>query len=180
MALTTFWVRPTAAHRRDNRPAQRWAVVAAHLVTVLTLPSGLWRLALAAGFSLGVRIDGVEADVHGWEAAYIIGLSVVSEAFALLTVGLVRPWGERVPSWLPLIGGRRVAPFAAIVPAAFGTLALAFVWAWAFRDFPHMGAMSFSDPGWQVLMVASYLPLLLWAPLLGVVTYAYYLRRCRD
>jgi hypothetical protein len=29
-------------------------------------------------------------------------------------------------------------------------------------------------------MIVSYPPLLLWAPLLGAVTVAYYRRRCRD
>jgi hypothetical protein len=162
-------------HTRDGRPPQRWAVVAAHLVAVVTLPSGLWRLALVAGLPLGLRVE-----VHGWEAVYIVGLSVVSEALALLTLGLVRPWGERAPAWLPLIGGRRVAPAAAIVPATLGALALAVIWAWAFRDFPHVGEVDFTGTGGHVLLVACYLPLLLWAPLLGAVTYAYYLRRCRD
>lgn len=161
---------------RDGRPPQRWAVVAAHLVPLVTLPSGLWRLALVAGVPIGLRGD---ISVHGWEAVYIVGLSVVSEALALLTLGLVRPWGERAPSWLPLIGGRRVAPYAAIIPATFGALALAFIWAYAFRDFPDVGAaVGFTGPGGQILLVACYTPLLLWAPLLGAVTYAYYRRRC--
>jgi hypothetical protein len=172
--------RPAPAHPRDDRRPQRWAVVAAHLVALVTLPSGLWRLALVAGFSLGLRVDGVPVEVHGWEACGIAGLSVISEAVALLTLGLVQPWGERVPSWIPLIGGRRVAPFAAIVPAALGAVALAVIWAWAFRHFPDLGSIGYSSGGWQVLLVVCYLPLLLWAPLLGLVTYAYYRRRCMD
>lgn len=172
-------IRP-ATHPRDGRPPPRWAVLAAHLVPLVTLPSGLWRLALVAGFSLGLRVDGVPVAVHGQEAFGIALLSVVSEALALLTLGLVRPWGERVPLWVPLIGGRRVPPLAAIVPASLGTVALAVIWAWAFRNFPNLGSIGYSDGGWQVLLVVCYLPLLLWAPLLGLVTYAYYRRRCRD
>jgi hypothetical protein len=160
---------------RDGRTPPRWAVVAAHLVPLVTLPSGLWRIALVAGLPLGLRVGA--ADVAG-EAGYIVGLSVVSEALALLTLGLVRPWGERVPRWLPL-GGRRVPPFAAIVPASLGAVALALIWAYAFRDFPDFGFIGFSHPAGQVLLVACYAPVLLWAPLLGAVTWSYYRRRCR-
>ncbi|WP_410618220.1 hypothetical protein [Amycolatopsis sp. cmx-8-4] len=153
----------------------RWAVVAAHLVPVVTLPSGLWRIALVAGLPLGLRVG--DADVGG-DAAYIVGLSVVSEALALLTLGLVRPWGERVPRWVPLLGGRRVVPWAAIGPAAAGAVALAVIWGFAFRDFPDFGLVAFSHPAGHVLLVACYLPVLLWAPLLAAVTWSYYRRRC--
>jgi hypothetical protein len=180
MAHATVSSAQVRTHHRDGRPPQRWAVVAAHLVPLVTLPSGLWRLALVAGLPLGLRIDGAEVTVHGWEAVYITALSVVCELLALLTLGLVRPWGERAPAWLPIIGGRRVAPSAAVVPAALGAVALAFIWGWAFRDFPHVGEIDFSGPSGHVLLVVCYLPLLLWAPLLAAVTYAYYQRRCRD
>lgn len=33
--------------------------------------------------------------------------------------------------------------------------------------------------GWAALMAACYLPLVLWGPLLGAVTWAYYQRRCK-
>jgi hypothetical protein len=39
------------------------------------------------------------------------------------------------------------------------------------------GASSSSSPGWAALMAACYLPLVLWGPLLGAVTWAYYRRR---
>jgi hypothetical protein len=162
--------------RRDGRPVPRWAAVAAHLVPITTLPSGLWRVPLALGFPMGI----VGVRLHWWEPAYIIGLSLVTEAAALLTLGLVRPWGERVPGWVPLLGDRRVPPLAAVVPASIGAVLLALIWAYAFRDFPEFGGIRFTHDGWKVLMIASYLPLLLWAPLLAAVTVAYYRRRCHD
>jgi hypothetical protein len=42
------------------------------------------------------------------------------------------------------------------------------------------GTIEYTHPGWQVLLVACYTPLLLWAPPLASVTRAYYRRRCRD
>lgn len=165
--------------RRDGRAAPRWAVLAAHAVPLATLPSGLWRVGLALGFSMGLTIEGVPAHVEGAEAVYVVSLSVISELLALLTLGLVRPWGERVPRWLPLLGGRWVHPMAAIVPAAAGALALQAIWAYAFRDFPSLAGYGFEGGFWHTVLIVCYLPLLLWAPLLAAVTVAYYRRRCR-
>ncbi|WP_345607240.1 hypothetical protein [Pseudonocardia adelaidensis] len=165
----------TSSAVRDGRPAPRWAVVAAHIVPLTTLPSGLWRVPLALGFPMGL----VGLQIQWWEPPYFIALSLVTEGAALLTLGLVRPWGERVPRRVPLLGGRRVPPLAAVVPASAGAVALGLIWAYAFRDFPELGNFHFAHGGWKVLMIAAYLPLLLWAPLLAAVTVAYYRRRCR-
>jgi hypothetical protein len=169
------------ATARDGRPIPRWAERAAHLVPLVTLPAALWRLPLAFGFSMGaIEKSGAEVHVTGWESVYVLSLSLVTEAFALLTLGLVRPWGERAPAWIPFLGGRRLPPAAVIVPAALGALLLTAIWGFAFRDFPRMDGLDFSHSGWKVLLVACYLPLLAWGPLLAAVTYGYYRRRCRD
>lgn len=74
----------------------RWADRVAHLIPLLTLPSGLWRIGLALGFSMGtVDLQGNPLHIRGWGIAYVVGLSVVSELFALLSFGLVRPAGPR-------------------------------------------------------------------------------------
>jgi hypothetical protein len=53
----------------------RWAYRLAHLIPLLTLPSGLWRLGLAAGSSMDMLEDsGRPAHVHGGEVWYVIGL----------------------------------------------------------------------------------------------------------
>jgi hypothetical protein len=158
-------------------PVPRWADRAAHLVALATLPSALWRIPLALGFSMGMIEHGAPVHVHGWESAAVVGLSLVTESAALLTLGLVRPWGERVPSRLPVIGGRRIPPLAVVVPAALGAVALAFVWGFAFRNGAHLEGVEYSHPAWRVLLVACYAPLLAWAPLLGAVTWAYWRRR---
>ena len=171
--------RPAAAPR-DGRRVPRWAVVAAHLVPVVVLPSSLWRVPVAFGFSMGLSQNGETVAMSGGRGLPILGLTVISEAVALLTLGLVRPWGERVPGWVPLLAGRRVPPAAAIVPAAAGALALLLIWGSAFHNYLVLDPFTFAHAGWEVLLVACYLPLLLWAPLLAAVTYAYYRRRCRD
>ena len=71
--------------------------------------------------------------VTGWESVYVLGLSVVSEGAALLTLGLVRPWGERVRA-VPDSAAAGASP--AFVPLHLGA-ALALIWGYAFRDFPN-------------------------------------------
>jgi hypothetical protein len=158
-------------------PVPRWADRAAHLVALTTLPSALWRIPLALGFSMGMLEDGAPVHVHGAESVYVVGLSVVTESLALLTLGLVRPWGERVPSWFPVIGGRRIPPMAVVVPAALGAVALAAIWGFAFRDGATLEGVEYTHWGWRALLIACYLPLLGWAPLLALVTWAYWRRR---
>jgi len=62
--------------------------------------------------------------IPGPGVAYVLGLAVATECLALLTLGLVRPWGERLPYWLPYCGGRAIRPMAVVFPAALGAAAL--------------------------------------------------------
>jgi hypothetical protein len=177
-SFATTSARVPRATARDGRPAPRWAVVAAHLVPLTTIGSGLWRLPLAAGFSMGLITDGVPAHAHGWESVSIVCLSLAAELAALLTLGLVRPWGERVPRWIPLLGGRRIPATPVVAIAGAGAVALQVIWTFAFVNFVVDSGMTFSSPVWEAVLIAAYLPLLAWAPLLGAVTWAYWRRRC--
>ena len=167
---------------RDGRTPPRWAVRAAHLTALATLPSCLWRLAMAAGFSLGYHPAWISANASDLaDRTYLVALSLLTEAAALLTLGLVQRWGEVVPNWLPLIGARRIPPLAAIVPATLGAVVLIVAW----TGVPIMYTDLFHNPlepqgGWKILMATCYLPLMLWGPLLAAVTWAYYRRRCTD
>ena len=162
-----------------ERPVPRWAYRLAHVIPLLTLPSGLWRLGLVAGSSMGM-LDGSGRPAHlqGFgEATYVVFLTVFSEAVALIAFGLVKPWGEVAPRWIPVIGGRRVAPYAAIVPAVLGALSLIAIWTFGFRDVFTDHFIPFSSTAWKALMITCYAPLQLWGPALLVLTYAYYRRR---
>lgn len=153
----------------------RWAVLAAHAVPLATLPSGLWRVALVAGLPVTA-----EPQQGAGEAAYILMLSLVSEGLALLTLGLVRGWGEVVPGWLPVIGGRPVRPLAAVVPALLGATGLFAIMGWAFyAQAAGLGeGQGVTDSAAQTaVLVGCYAPLPAWPPLLVAVTVAYYRRR---
>ncbi|MFE9697599.1 hypothetical protein [Streptomyces sp. NPDC006270] len=155
-------------------PPPRWAVRAARLVPLTVLPTGLWRLAMVCGLPSGYTAEGfVPFDTPGAKL-WMLMLSVVCELLALLTLGLVRPWGETTPRWIPVIGGRTVRPLAAVVPAAVGALALTAIWAtmpwwWAYSH-PDMTSAG------SLLVGVIYQPLVLWGPLLGAVTVSYYRR----
>lgn len=148
-------------------PPPRWAVRAAHLVSLVVLPSALWRLPLVFGFSMGALEHGAPVEIPAGESVYILCLSLLTEAAALATLGLVRPWGERFP------------PRLVLGLATFGVVSLASIWGFAFRNFPDIDGLEFSHDGWHLLLVACYMPLLLWAPLLAAVTYDYYRRVIR-
>ncbi|QEV19806.1 hypothetical protein [Streptomyces alboniger] len=153
----------------------RWAALAAHAVPWTTLPSGLWRVALVAGLPVAAQ------EQHGaGEAVYILLLSLVSEGLALLTLGLVRQWGEVVPGWVPVLGGRQVRPLAAVVPALLGAAGLFGLMGWAFyAQIAGLGAEAgVTDSTAQTaLLVFCYVPLIAWPPLLTAVALAYYRRR---
>ncbi|MEU8971237.1 hypothetical protein AB0D11_18495 [Streptomyces monashensis] len=109
---------------------------------------------------------------------YVLILSVVSQVAACLTLGLVKPWGERVPRWVPQLGGRRIPPLAVVIPAAVGAVAVTGLCAAVTLvpggplgnpDFPHGTA--------GVIMDVCYAPLLAWGPLVGALTIAYVRRR---
>ncbi|MGW5670686.1 hypothetical protein [Micromonospora sp. NPDC003776] len=167
----------TPAAARGGRPVPRWAERVAHLIPLVVLPSGLWRIALVAGVPIGASAHGAPVDLGFGESAYIVSLSLVSEGLALLSFGLVRPWGEVFPRWLPLLGGRRVPPPFAVTVAAAGAVALTLIWGYAAWGVVVNGNdLNFSTAGFA-LLVACYLPLLCWGPLLLALTVAYGRRR---
>jgi hypothetical protein len=77
------------------------------------LPSSIWRLPAAFDGGLGPG-----------ERAYVVSLSILSEAFAFTAIGLIARWGEVLPRWIPALRGRPVPQTAAALPAATGAVIL--------------------------------------------------------
>ena len=165
--------------------------IAALAIPLTVLPSSAWRIAVctfhapimrgdAASTLGGSGLPGVPLGL------YVVLLSLVSELLAFAAVGLVSSWGEVFPRWIPVLRGRRVPVWSAVIPGAAGATVLTLLWTWAavslslgiridgrpsLADAP----LGFSD--WRgLLAVAAYAPLLLWGPLLGAVTLAYWRR----
>ena len=172
-------VAAAAATMRDGRTVPRWAHVTAHLIPLTTLPSGLWRIGIALGFSLGMLDNGEPLHVGGWESVYLVWLSLVVEGLALLAFGLVKPWGERVPQRVPRLGGRRIPPAAVVATASVGAAIVTVVGVLFNLPADGMSQLEATDAGLAVAMTC-YAPLLLWGPLLAALIVGYYRRRCRD
>ncbi|MFE2336338.1 hypothetical protein [Streptomyces coelicoflavus] len=97
-----------------------WARRAAHAVALCAVPSGLWRIAMAAGVHVGYS-DQVLRDVYdipGWGIAYVVGLSVLAELAALFPLLLV---SDR---WRPL----RPGVLAPLAWTASGVLIFVALW----------------------------------------------------
>ncbi|MFH8371012.1 hypothetical protein [Streptomyces sp. NPDC018031] len=171
--------RPSLATVPGVSRTARWAARGAALTLV---PTGLWRTAIAFGAPSGFK-EGDMLHVANYPSRYslyLIGLSVFAELVGLLALGLVQRWGEVMPPWVPWLGGRRIPPLAAVVPAATGALLVTLVSVagashWNSPD--NMGGdLAPTGVAWWV-MTACYAPLLLWGPLLAVATVAYWRRR---
>ncbi|MFE7636264.1 hypothetical protein ACFU7Z_19740 [Kitasatospora sp. NPDC057518] len=167
--------RPAAAATTAVPAPPRWAVRAAHLAAVTALPAGLWRLGLVAGWHGGYTEAGYRAmGLTGWGAVWPVFLSLFTEALALLTIGLVRPWGTVPPRWVPFFGGRPVRPRAVVLAASLGAVGLALPWT------PFVGWWALPGTGMtplgHTLVGFLYLPTVAWAPLLAAVTVSYHRR----
>ncbi len=102
---------------------------------------------------------------------------------ALATVGLVRPWGEVFPRWIPFAGGKPVPVRGATIAATLGATLVGLITAYTVLNqiFGFVeGSLKPVPPGCKApgtAVLIAYLPLMAWAPLLCVVTYHYYRRR---
>lgn len=138
-----------------TRRTRRWTKIAieAPLVYALTRVLMYFEVPGFTGpaFDLEVRLAG-------------LGLAAASVVGAVLTWGLIRPWGERFPRWMVGLSGRRVPIDLAVLPAlAVAGLVLA-----ASRAII-VGAFAAGSEGWREQLEAPLiaLPQLLW-PLWGV------------
>ena len=170
--MTTTVDRTNVNPPTTARLAPRWAVIAAHIAALSPVLSSLWRLPMIFGVSMG--LDDTMTEPFWIRAGYLIGLGVLSEGLAFLTIGLVRPWGEIVPRWVPILRGRSIPAVPVVVIATVGGLAATVLLTVMAIAWP--GNFDGVD-GWAVLQTAAYAPLILWGPCVLAVTWSYWRRR---
>ena len=137
------------------------------------LPHGLWMLGVPFGIP-GEEIDEIRRDITPMTAAAI---TFVPALASLLTLGLAQRWGRVFPAWMPWLGGRRVPPPLALIPA--GTVAVALVAYGVIgvgiitRDLS-TGELTAAElaEGWAA--AATVLVFLAWGVSLGVAAYGYH------
>jgi hypothetical protein len=133
------------------------------------------------GIPLGISEDFLregQADGAWWVGA---ALGAVAVSGAILTLGLIQRWGEIFPRWLPFLGGKRVPPALAIVPAALVSI-LVTTAGLMFVRLTLLGGFSLGDGivltlGEDWAAIAPELLWPIWGVALGAATLAYYLRR---
>jgi hypothetical protein len=103
------WTSPGAAARWG-----RWATGTAVVVPLLYAAT---RYSWLFGLRFGISAEGLDMVQRTGGLVAGAGLATAAVGGAVLTVGLVRRWGEVFPSWLPRIGGRPVPVRLATVPA---------------------------------------------------------------
>ncbi|WP_190822362.1 hypothetical protein [Saccharopolyspora pogona] len=98
---------PAAAHERAAARTRRWTVIA------MAVPLGY----AISRFLMVLQVPGFALDDGSVGALAPFGLAAAATGGAVLTWGLIRPWGERFPRWIPRAAGRRVPVDLAVAPA---------------------------------------------------------------
>ncbi|MFI9848698.1 hypothetical protein ACIHFD_67710 [Nonomuraea sp. NPDC051941] len=175
MAIKLLHAAPATSD--TEQPVPRWALRVAYALPWLLLPSCLWRLPFAFHFDMGQLNDAPVSPL--WiTIPYVFGLSVITELVALLSIGLVRGWGEVVPNWIPVIGGRPVPTMAAVVPAVIGGLLLTAISVWMVLAWVGVfDRTAYENGWWQALAMVCITPIALWGPIVLALANAYHLRR---
>lgn len=139
---------------------------------------------MLVGLPTGFAYPELYRDSAG-DVFYVLGLELLQVGVAVLCFGLIRPWGEVVPGWVPGLRGRTI-PRA--VPAAIGIAGLVVLTAMltavllAFQE-----VASGEREGWHptdgmssaelALFYACYVPFFLWPVAIAVAIAGYWLRR---
>jgi hypothetical protein len=105
------WQTPAAARRWGT-----WAVVVAVIVPVVyALTRWAWALGVPLGLTDKFFREGQATGL--WRIGAALGtLALIG---AVLTTGLIKPWGEVFPRWVPRFSGRPVPHALVVVPVAF-------------------------------------------------------------
>jgi hypothetical protein len=166
-ARATRWTQPESAARWG-----KWAVGVAIVVPCLY---AVTRLAWAFGIPLGIDerlVNGGAAGSGGTVAGAAFALAVVALCGAILTLGLIRRWGEVFPRWLPIIGGTRVPLPLVIVPAGLMSVLITGA-GLTFIRLTLTGVFRL-DANWAVSAPMLVWPV--WGSALAAATVAYYYR----
>ncbi|MFI8524548.1 hypothetical protein ACIGB8_08885 [Promicromonospora sukumoe] len=148
--------------------ATAWVVRHRRAVTIVAatgpLPYALVRLSwltpwpqFGEGLDLSTRIWGLTLSSGAWLGVF-------------LTLGLIRPWGEVFPRWMPGLAGRRVPIAAAAVP---GGLIAATVTFTAVPMLIMFGEQSLAQGVWGAIIF----PCWYWGPALALAVWGYVAHR---
>lgn len=163
-----------ACGRRDHgHDPARWGKVAvwiaAGVPVLYAATRWAWALGVPFGFS-SAELREMAREMPGiwWVGAAMGSMGLIG---SVLTVGLIRPWGETFPRWIPVLRGRRVPVALAVVPA----MAVAVLVTSAGLMFARALYLDPSKGNWATMGPSLLWPI--WGAALGAAAVAYRLRR---
>ncbi|MGW0330968.1 hypothetical protein ACWD0J_03645 [Streptomyces sp. NPDC003011] len=154
--------------------AARWGRKAAYTAVVVPLLYASTRWAWALGYPLGISDELWEEgkEDHLW--IFGAALATMGALGSLLTLGLVRRWGEVFPRWVLGLRGKRVPPALAIVPASLVSVMVTIAGIMYIRL--HLtGSFDNEKDDWGATVPETVWPV--WGIALAAATLAYYFRR---
>lgn len=171
IAVGTLWAAVGAqalAGTRAMGRATAWVVRHRTAITIVAatgpLPYALVRLTwLTPWPQLGFDLD---------LSTRIWGLTLSSGAWlgVVLTLGLIRPWGEVFPRWMPGLAGRRVPIAAAAVPGGLIAVTL------TFSAVPMLVLFGGLSPAEAIVGILTF-PCWYWGPALALAVWGYVAHR---
>jgi hypothetical protein len=170
--ITGHLLSTSATGRRLTAVVVRHRTVITVLAALGPVPYGLVRMSWLTPWPLFVpATETLPPSTRLW------GLLLGGAALlgAVLTIGLIRPWGERFPRWVPVVAGRPVPIAVAAVP---GGLVAAVVTSAALPMIMLLSvAPTDAGPGGMTgterLLALLLFPCWIWGPLLGLAVWGY-------
>ena len=158
-----WWTGPEAAGR--------WGFWATIVAALCPLPYAMPRLTWLLPDPVGIGADRVHTEPG--IRLFGLGLGVIALAAGIATLGLIRPWGEIWPRWVPFVAGRPIPIKAAVIPGTGATALLLVGSASLFQLSWTADASTLENIVGHLLL----LPFPLWGASLALATAAYYYRR---
>ena len=167
---------PETPSWKTRSGAAQWGKWATYAAVFIPLIYATTRWAWALGIPLGITEELLSEGLASGMWLGGAALATVGIGGAILTLGLIQPWGEIFPQWIPYWRGKPVPVALAVIPAALisiliisaGLMFIRLALSGVFAEFFGTG-----NP-------ATYVPELfwpLWGLALAAATLAYYYRR---
>ncbi|MBE1874345.1 hypothetical protein [Myceligenerans pegani] len=171
LATATVWAAAAvrALPSDGSGRATAWVLRHRRAITVVAatgpLPYALVRLTWLTPWP-AIAPEGIDMEGRIW------GLLLSSGAWLgfALTLGLILPWGEVFPRWVPGLAGRPVPIAAAAVPGGFVAATLVFTAVPMLVTFGEQGLL-------PLLLGAITIPCWYWGPALGLAVWGYVAHR---
>ncbi|WP_051325313.1 hypothetical protein [Glycomyces tenuis] len=159
------------------RHEPRWGKAATYTAAVLALPYPIVRIAWGLGIPLGTSGDSIDA--WGWpeRVGIVLVFGGLPTIGAILTIGLIRRWGETFPRWIPVLRGRRVPIWFAVVPGLLAAAMLIQMGRMSFGTAQDIMAGEMQLDNWGASLPGVFI--LPWGLALTAAVYAYAVRRFR-